>query len=65
MIDWLVNRPNHVYERQKMVQMSTAPPHLVLPRSRLYVGTYYALFTAGMLGVVYSSYHLIKGKKTE
>ncbi|EKM59862.1 uncharacterized protein PHACADRAFT_192254 [Phanerochaete carnosa HHB-10118-sp] len=64
MLDFLVNRPNHIYEKQKLVQHSTAPPHLVLPRSRLYVNTYYALFTAGMLGVVYSSYHMIRGKKT-
>ncbi|CAE6489239.1 unnamed protein product [Rhizoctonia solani] len=36
MINALVNRPNHVRERQIMVQSSNKPVYLRLPRSRLY-----------------------------
>ncbi|KAI0092140.1 hypothetical protein BDY19DRAFT_990877 [Irpex rosettiformis] len=61
----LYNKPNHVYELQKLVQASHEPTYLRLPRSRLYVGTYYTLFCVGMTGVVYGAYNLIKGKKTE
>ncbi|KAI0700622.1 hypothetical protein BC835DRAFT_1411966 [Cytidiella melzeri] len=65
MLSSIYNKPNRVYEFQKLVQTSHDPVYLRLPRSRLYVGTYYALFSVGMLGVVYGTYGLIKGKKTE
>ncbi|KAI0787122.1 hypothetical protein BC629DRAFT_1593650 [Irpex lacteus] len=61
----LYNKPNRVYEFQKLVQASHDPVYLRLPRSRLYVGTYYTLFGVGMAGVVYGAYGLIRGKKTE
>ncbi|KAI0340805.1 hypothetical protein BDW22DRAFT_1430471 [Trametopsis cervina] len=65
MLSSLYNKPNRVYEYQKLVQASHDPVYLRLPRSRLYVGTYYAMFGVGMLGVVYGTVSLIRGKKTE
>ncbi|KIP04566.1 hypothetical protein PHLGIDRAFT_129433 [Phlebiopsis gigantea 11061_1 CR5-6] len=65
MLSWLVNKPNRVYEMQRLVQTSKAAPHLALPRSHLYVYSYYGLFTVGMGGVLYGCYALIAGKKKE
>ncbi|THG95874.1 hypothetical protein EW026_g5855 [Hermanssonia centrifuga] len=60
----LVNRPNRVYEKQRLVQLSKESITYALPRSRLYVRSYHALFAVGMCGCVYSAYHLIKGKSS-
>ncbi|KAH7344063.1 hypothetical protein B0J17DRAFT_714201 [Rhizoctonia solani] len=62
MINALVNRPNHVRERQIMVQSSNKPVYLRLPRSRLYLTSYLALFGLGMLGTSGGLYKLIRGK---
>ncbi|EPQ58951.1 hypothetical protein GLOTRDRAFT_125270 [Gloeophyllum trabeum ATCC 11539] len=61
----VVNKPYHIIERQKMVQRSHKPIYYRLPRSNIYMASYYSLFTVGMCGVVYGAYSLIKGKKTE
>ncbi|KAH9948814.1 hypothetical protein B0H21DRAFT_820743 [Amylocystis lapponica] len=58
----LVNRVNHVPERQRLVQASTDPIYYRLPRSRLYVRTYYAGFAVAMAYSVYGAYSLIRGK---
>ncbi|OBZ70504.1 hypothetical protein A0H81_09685 [Grifola frondosa] len=66
MLGALVNRPNHVVEKQKLVQASTAPIYYRLPHSRLYVNTYFSLFALGALGSLYGAFSLIRGKpKTE
>ncbi|CEL59286.1 hypothetical protein RSOLAG1IB_03219 [Rhizoctonia solani AG-1 IB] len=62
MINALVNRPNHVRERQVLVQSSSKPVYLRLPRSKLYLGSYLALFTVGMIGTTGGLYSLIRGK---
>ncbi|EJF62346.1 hypothetical protein BD309DRAFT_519344 [Dichomitus squalens] len=58
----LVNKPNRVVEKQKLVQSSHEPIYYRLPRSKLYVNAYFALFTVGMLSSTYGIYRLIRGK---
>ncbi|CAE6538129.1 unnamed protein product [Rhizoctonia solani] len=60
MIGALVNKPNHVRERQVLVQSSNKPVYLRLPRSRLYFGSYLAVFGLGMVGTSYGLFNLIK-----
>ncbi|OJT05393.1 hypothetical protein TRAPUB_3834 [Trametes pubescens] len=62
MINVLVNKPNHVVEKQRLVQASHEPIYYRLPRSKLYVRSYYALFTVGMLSTAFGAFQLIKGK---
>ncbi|KZT29387.1 hypothetical protein NEOLEDRAFT_1128120 [Neolentinus lepideus HHB14362 ss-1] len=65
MFNALVNKPYHIIERQQLVQRSTAPIYYRLPRSNIYMASYYTLFTIGMLSSAYGAFSLIKGKKTE
>ncbi|KDN48011.1 hypothetical protein RSAG8_03027, partial [Rhizoctonia solani AG-8 WAC10335] len=62
MINALVNRPNHVRERQIMVQSSNKPVYLRLPRSQLYFTSYVVLLGIGVVGATGGIYSLIKGK---
>ncbi|EGO02216.1 hypothetical protein SERLA73DRAFT_178046 [Serpula lacrymans var. lacrymans S7.3] len=62
MIDAVVNKPNRILERQQVIQHSHKPVYYRLPRSRLYLGTYYSLFTLGMFGTTYGIYSLAFGK---
>ncbi|KAI0776191.1 hypothetical protein BD413DRAFT_610864 [Trametes elegans] len=62
MLNSIVYKPNHVVERQKLVQNSHAPIYYRLPRSKLYVGSYYAIFTVGMLSTAFGAFQLIRGK---
>ncbi|KAI0720381.1 hypothetical protein C8T65DRAFT_634341 [Cerioporus squamosus] len=62
MLNALVNKPNHVVERQKLVQNQHIPIYYRLPRSKLYVRTYYAIFTVGMISTAYGAFQLIRGK---
>ncbi|KAF8603495.1 hypothetical protein BDV93DRAFT_556515 [Ceratobasidium sp. AG-I] len=62
MIGALVNRPNHVREKQQLVQTSSKPVYLRLPRSRFYIGSYLAIWTVGMFGTATGLYSVIKGK---
>lgn len=59
----LYEKPNRVVERQKVYQLDTRPVYLRLPRSRLYVGVFGALFTVGMVSTTYGIVHLVKGKQ--
>ncbi|KAG8770589.1 hypothetical protein FRC12_004170 [Ceratobasidium sp. 428] len=65
MIGALVNRPNHVRAKQQMIQSSSKPVYLRLPRSRLYIGTYLALFSVGMVGTATGLFSVIKGKPAQ
>lgn len=58
----LVDKPNHVIERQKFYQSSTLPIYLRAPRSRLYIGAFSVGFVAAMGGTSFMIYNLIKGK---
>ncbi|KAF5333074.1 hypothetical protein D9611_002735 [Ephemerocybe angulata] len=58
----LYNRPNYVVEKQKMYQNSPQPLILRGPRAKLYVGTYAAIFSVGMVLTTVGSWQLIKGK---
>ncbi|RDX53830.1 hypothetical protein K466DRAFT_580190 [Polyporus arcularius HHB13444] len=62
MLNALVNKPNHVVERQKLVQSQHIPIYYRLPRSKIYVRAYYAIFTVGMLSSAYGAFELIRGK---
>ncbi|KAI1796130.1 hypothetical protein LXA43DRAFT_1090217 [Ganoderma leucocontextum] len=62
MLSSIVNKPNRVVEMQKLVQNSHAPVYYRLPRSKLYVNSYYALFTVGMGLTTVGVYQLIRGK---
>ncbi|KAH7931161.1 hypothetical protein BV22DRAFT_1052913 [Leucogyrophana mollusca] len=62
MLDAVVNRPNRVLERQKAIQSSHLPIYYRLPRSRLYLGTYFTMWTLGMVGTTYGIYSLAFGK---
>ncbi|KAI0375918.1 hypothetical protein BV20DRAFT_959972 [Pilatotrama ljubarskyi] len=62
MLNSLVYKPNRVVEKQKLVQSSHAPIYYRLPRSKFYVGSYYAIFTVGMISTAVGAYQLIKGK---
>ncbi|KAH9899593.1 hypothetical protein C8Q73DRAFT_787458 [Cubamyces lactineus] len=62
MLNSLVYKPNRVVEKQKFVQSQTAPIYYRLPRSKLYVGSYYAIFALGMVSSAYGAFQLIKGK---
>ncbi|KAI0677283.1 hypothetical protein C8Q78DRAFT_1002043 [Trametes maxima] len=62
MLSALVNKPNRVVEKQRLVQNSHAPIYYRLPRSKLYVTSYYAIFTVGILSSAVGAYQLIKGK---
>ncbi|KAI0638444.1 hypothetical protein C8Q77DRAFT_1091099 [Trametes polyzona] len=62
MLNSIVYKPNRVVERQKLVQASHEPIYYRLPRSKLYVRSYYALFAAGMLSSAVGAYQLIRGK---
>lgn len=59
---YLVDRPNHVLERQRLVQNSHEPIYYRLPRSKIYVRSYYATFAVGMAYTIYGAYSLVKGK---
>ncbi|RPD66903.1 hypothetical protein L226DRAFT_565678 [Lentinus tigrinus ALCF2SS1-7] len=65
MLNALVNKPNHIVEKQKFVQNQHIPIYYRLPRSKLYVKTYYAIFTVGMLSTAYGAFQLIRGKPSE
>ncbi|PFH50132.1 hypothetical protein AMATHDRAFT_61587 [Amanita thiersii Skay4041] len=60
----LYNRPNYVVEKQRAIQSDTRPVMLRLPRSKLYVGSFGALFTVGMFATVYGITSLVKGKQS-
>ncbi|KAI0080862.1 hypothetical protein K474DRAFT_1704403 [Panus rudis PR-1116 ss-1] len=63
MLSALVYKENKVPELQRKIQAQhNIPIYYRKPHGKLYVRTYYGLFAAGMLGVVYGSFHLIKGK---
>ncbi|PVG03668.1 hypothetical protein CPB86DRAFT_379837 [Serendipita vermifera] len=56
----LVDKPNHILERQKVYQASHAPIYLRAPRSRLYVGSFFAGFAVAMVGTSFSIYKLVR-----
>ncbi|TEB37099.1 hypothetical protein FA13DRAFT_1726233 [Coprinellus micaceus] len=58
----LYNLPNHVVEKQKRYQNDTRAIYLRTPRSRLYFGSYIALFTVGMSATTIGAWQMIKGK---
>ncbi|KAH7912965.1 hypothetical protein BJ138DRAFT_1124801 [Hygrophoropsis aurantiaca] len=62
MLDALVNRPNNILERQKAIQSSHLPVYYRLPRSKLYVKSYMALWSIGMVGTTLGIYTLAFGK---
>ncbi|KAJ8698700.1 hypothetical protein PTI98_005377 [Pleurotus ostreatus] len=62
MLSALYNKPNHILEKQKLVQNDHRKIFYRLPRSNLYMGAYYTTFTLGMLGTTYGLFSLIKGK---
>ncbi|KAH9844384.1 uncharacterized protein C8Q71DRAFT_852874 [Rhodofomes roseus] len=62
LLDPLINRPNRVVEKQRMIQASRDPIYLSNPGAKIYVRAYYGLFAFGMLGAVYGMVSLIKGK---
>ncbi|KAG5648748.1 hypothetical protein DXG03_000095 [Asterophora parasitica] len=61
----LYNKPNTILERQKAFQNDPRKIMYRLPRSQLYLGTYAALFTVGMVGTTYGIWSLVKGKPAE
>ncbi|TFK55400.1 hypothetical protein OE88DRAFT_1651694 [Heliocybe sulcata] len=61
----LVNKPYHIIERQKLVQRSHVPLYYRLPRSNIYMASYYTLFSVGMAATVYGAYTMVMGKKAE
>ncbi|KAG8700871.1 hypothetical protein FRC08_002582 [Ceratobasidium sp. 394] len=65
MIGALVNRPNHVRAKQQMIQSSSKPVYLRLPRSRLYLTSYLALWGIGMVGTAGGLYSVIRGKPSQ
>ncbi|KAJ8502339.1 hypothetical protein ONZ45_g11858 [Pleurotus djamor] len=60
MLSALYNKPNTIPEKQRLVQNSHKKIYYRLPRSGLYMGTYYATFAAGMVGTTYALFSLIK-----
>ncbi|KAI0722712.1 hypothetical protein C8Q76DRAFT_719921 [Earliella scabrosa] len=65
-LTWLApSEPNRIVERQKLVQSQHVPIYYRLPRSKLYVNAYYALFSVGMASTAYGAYQLIRGKPSE
>jgi len=64
MLSAVVNKPNRILEKQKMVQSDHRPIWYRLPRSRVYLGVYFTLFTVGIAGSGYGLYSLVKGKPT-
>ncbi|KAI9068448.1 hypothetical protein FKP32DRAFT_1672175 [Trametes sanguinea] len=62
MLNSLVYKPNRVVEKQKLVQSQHSPIYYRLPRSKFYVGSYYAIFALGMASSAYGAFQLIKGK---
>ncbi|EPQ30258.1 uncharacterized protein PFL1_02374 [Pseudozyma flocculosa PF-1] len=64
-MDALVYRKNTVPERQRALQADTRPVYQRLPRSRLYMGVYMALFGIGMYGSFAGFYNMAVGKKRQ
>jgi len=62
-MDALVNKRNHVPEKQRLYQAMTQPTYLRGPRSRLYLGAYLATFATSVVYVVFGWKHLILGEK--
>ncbi|CEH14875.1 hypothetical protein CBOM_02690 [Ceraceosorus bombacis] len=62
-MDPLVNRPNTVPQRQRLYQADPRPVYQRLPRSRLYMGVFLTLFSAGIWGTVGGIYNAAHGKK--
>ncbi|KAG9039498.1 hypothetical protein FRB95_009078 [Tulasnella sp. JGI-2019a] len=56
------NMANRVVEKQRLYQGMSAPVYMRPPRSKLYIYSYYALFTAMSANMVLTSWHLVKGK---
>ncbi|KAG0146850.1 hypothetical protein CROQUDRAFT_656832 [Cronartium quercuum f. sp. fusiforme G11] len=63
MINYLVNLPNRIPEKQRAFQSDHRLVHQKLPRARLYMGIYYTIFTSSLLFSTYGMYQLIRGKK--
>ncbi|KAF5387617.1 hypothetical protein D9615_000712 [Tricholomella constricta] len=61
----LYNKPNRILERQKAIQNDPRKIMFRLPRSKLYIGVYGAMFTVGMLGTTYGIVSLLRGKPSE
>ncbi|KIJ56490.1 hypothetical protein M422DRAFT_773288 [Sphaerobolus stellatus SS14] len=64
MLDGIVNKPNHVPERQRMYQHSTTPLYIRGPRAKLYYGLFLVGFSVGIVGTGAGIVSLIKGKPT-
>ncbi|KAI0774529.1 hypothetical protein C8Q74DRAFT_1368990 [Fomes fomentarius] len=62
MLNAVYNKPNRIVEKQRLVQNQHVPIYYRLPRSRLYVRGYYALFTVATASTAYGAFQLIKGK---
>ncbi|KZT05579.1 uncharacterized protein LAESUDRAFT_681066 [Laetiporus sulphureus 93-53] len=58
----LVYKENHVTELQRHVQASHEPVYYRLPRGKLYVKSYYAVFAGTMAFTLYGAFSLIRGK---
>ncbi|KAF9006740.1 hypothetical protein BDQ17DRAFT_1423604 [Cyathus striatus] len=58
----LVNLPNKTLEKQKYYQNNHNALYLRGPRAKLYVGTFTALFAAGMASTLFASFTLVAGK---
>ncbi|KAL6309802.1 hypothetical protein BKA93DRAFT_758920 [Sparassis latifolia] len=62
MFNYLTNLPNRVPQTQKFVQSSHEPIYYRLPRSKIYVRTYYTGFAVAMAMTAYGAFSLIRGK---
>ncbi|PKI83243.1 hypothetical protein MVES1_003007 [Malassezia vespertilionis] len=52
-----------ILQRQRQYQNSEKPVYLRLPRSKLYFGTFLAIFWTGIFGISAGCLNMIKGKK--
>ncbi|KAG8930740.1 hypothetical protein FRC01_002344 [Tulasnella sp. 417] len=59
------NLANRIPEKQRLYQAMSKPVYMRPPRSKLYVYSYYGLFTVVTMGTVFQSYQLIRGKPAE
>ncbi|EIW76218.1 hypothetical protein CONPUDRAFT_168797 [Coniophora puteana RWD-64-598 SS2] len=62
MIDTVVYKPNRVLEKQKLVQGMHAPVYRRLPRSNLYLNSYFGLWAIGLGSTIYGAYTLVFDK---
>ncbi|ORX92843.1 hypothetical protein K493DRAFT_316344 [Basidiobolus meristosporus CBS 931.73] len=59
-----VNRPNHMLERQKLFQSQVSKPvWLKGPRDKVLVTSFFVFLGAGLVGSLYGTVQLIRGKK--